>query len=777
MISLAINMDIGLLYGVAAAVCVIVIMVVRNRVKATDFKEMIDGPFVFLLTFFAIFCLADAIWGLLTSRCNWDVPRFPYVLSTYLFHFLSGWAAFFWAGYVMKHVGMPKKDALIINIIRTVLLVTQLVFLLSNLWTGKLFTFDEEVVYHSYAPRRLLFVFQFSYYLILIIYGIIGFFRTKTAEEHQTYKQVILYSAVPFLFGFGQMLWTDAPMYSLGFLVTAVLIYSFNITAQREQFLEKSLKEENNKLNAIINALSEDVQSIYYINTRNGWYEKFTDDSSDSGDILVKTYTGADFFSERLDEMRETVNPEDYSYFEELLDQERIIQELEDRRSFSFNYRRLAPEGEHTHFMLKAVRSQVAGEEDRVIIGIFDDEERSRAEAQRQEELERAREEAERANQAKSNFLFSMSHDIRTPMNAILGFTDLAKKHMDNRLYLGDCLNKVSASGAHLLALINDVLDMSRIESGKMKITEKPESMDEMNKQVVSIIQELAVAKSIRFTPDFERIRDRFISCDRLHLNQIILNVLSNSVKYTKPGGAVDYTVEQLEDPDPQHALYRFTVRDTGIGMSPEFVKHIFEEFEREQTATISGVEGTGLGMSIVKRLVDMMNGTIEVESTQDVGTTTRFVIAFEKADETQVEQEEETVAEIEPFAEKKRVLLVDDNELNREIGRELLEEMGLEVEEAADGVEAVDKVQTLGADHYDVILMDVQMPIMDGYAATRAIRTLRGCDQFTLPIFAMTANAFEDDKINAFKAGMNEHLAKPINTQELYSALKRYIG
>ena len=522
-----------------------------------------------------------------------------------------------------------------------------------------------------------------------------------------------------------------------------------------------------------------------------------------------------------------------------------------------------------------------------------------------QNDLMDALAQARRANRAKTAFLNNMSHDIRTPMNAIIGFTALATTHMDNREIVEDYLKKIMTSSNHLLSLINDVLDMSRIESGKVKIDEKECSLPDIMHDLKTIVQADIHSKQLEFFIDTLDVVDEEIVCDKLRLNQVLLNVLSNAMKFTKPGGMVSVRVAQKPHETPGRANYEFRVRDTGIGMSKEFQKHIFEPFERERTSTVSGIQGTGLGMAITKNIVDMMNGTIEVESEEGKGTefiitlplrvsgkqhrvervpeleglraliadddyntcasVTRMLqsigmrsdwtssgkeavlrtkLALEQGDEfsayiidwlmpdmngietvrrirkligdgkpiiiltaydySEVEEEareagvtafcskplflselRETLltaqgvqpdeAEPQPEAvsfEGKKLLLVEDNMINQEIAGVLLTEMGFALDTASDGSIAVEMMRSAKPGQYDLILMDVQMPVMNGYEATRAIRALPDPAINQIPIIAMTANAFEEDRQTAIDAGMNGHVAKPIDIERLTQTL-----
>ena len=391
---------------------------------------------------------------------------------------------------------------------------------------------------------------------------------------------------------------------------------------------------------------------------------------------------------------------------------------------------------------------------------------------------EQARKEAEQANAAKQEFLSSMSHDIRTPMNAIIGMTSLALDNTDDPKRVRDYLGKIALSSKHLLGLINDVLDISKIESGKMTLNVEPVSLREAMDSIVNIMQPQVTAKNQQFKAAAREILSENVCCDGVRLNQVLINLLGNAVKFTPEKGAVQLTVYQEALPeDASRVRTHFLVSDTGIGMSKEYQKVIFESFSREDNTQVRKTEGSGLGMAITKCIVDAMGGTISVRSEQGRGSEFHVVLDLEKAAAPAASEAEDGAAERvnDVVLKGRRILLAEDNELNWEVAKELLSILELELDWAENGEICVEKFRNSPVGHYDAIIMDVRMPVMDGYEATAAIRGLERADA-DIPIIAMTADAFSEDIQRCLERGMNDHLAKPIDIQAVTFKLKKYL-
>ena len=380
------------------------------------------------------------------------------------------------------------------------------------------------------------------------------------------------------------------------------------------------------------------------------------------------------------------------------------------------------------------------------------------------------------ANEAKTRFLFNMSHDIWTPMNAIIGFSGLLEKNLQNEEKAKEYLGKICSSGNLLMTIINQILEIARIESGTTALQLKAEDINTVFHTVNTVFEEDIRKKNLQYSADLD-VYHTFIFCDRVKLQEIMLNIISNAIKYTSDGHAVHVKIYEKASENSRKARFIFTCEDTGIGMSEEYLPHIFEEFSREHTTTENKVAGTGLGLPIVKAMIELMGGSIQVESTQGVGTKFTVDISFDMASEADVYRDQ--ISEQPDVLEKlegKRILLAEDNDLNAEIAIELLAEQKIITDRAEDGAECLDKLEKADSGYYDMILMDIQMPVMDGYDAAARIRRMKDEKKASIPIIAMTANAFAEDRQKAISMGMNDHVAKPIDMNVLLPVIAKYI-
>ncbi len=673
-----------------------------------------------------------------------------------------------------------------------------------------------------------------------------------------------------------------------------------------EQKLEEKKRERRQQ--ELVQALVLDYSLVWFFDLDTGMGVPVRND--DSGHMLDDAFSGEMSLEESMGlYIRKFVQADDRDMLWQAVAREKLREELAEKKTYYVNYR-VMKDGKVKYFQMKAVRAGLWEEGHGIVLGFHSVDEETRNEMEKKSLLEDALSQAKRASKAKSIFLSNMSHDIRTPMNAIVGFTTLAIAHIDHRDQVEEYLKKIKTSGDHLLSLINDVLDMSRIESGKIHLEEKLCSLPEILHGLCNILQADIHAKQLELRIDTVDVFDEEIYCDKLRLNQVLLNLVSNSVKYTGAGGIINIRITEKAGAPEGYGYYEFLIRDSGIGMSEEFVAHIFEPFEREESTTVSGVQGTGLGMAITKNIVDMMHGSIEVKSEQGVGSefTASFmfrlhaeakeppeiaelknyralvvdddfntcdsvsymlgqlgmraewtlsgkeavlrthqavtredsyrvyvidwllpdmngievarrirnemgkkalILVLTAYDWTDIEDEakaagvtafcskplflselrnclrnivdsnvkkEKDAVRQKPEIPKGRILLTEDIEMNQEIAVVILGDAGFSVDVAGNGQIAVDMLSKSEPGYYQLVLMDIQMPVMNGYEAAKRIRSLENQELASIPIIAMTANAFEEDKQEALKCGMNGHIAKPIDVDTLFATLKRIL-
>lgn len=690
------------------------------------------------------------------------------------------------------------------------------------------------------------------------------------------------------------------------------LIYQrflLDCTMQKQQEKRERMESEKRQME-LVQALGIDYNLVCYFDLDTG-IGKTIRLVNCKNNTLGYVFDGKRTFTDSIDcYIQRCVYDEDKEVLRQAITRGFLKKELTKKNVYYINYRTYCNDN-IKYFQMKAVRAGEWENNHGIVLGFRSVDEEIRNEIEKERQLEEALLQANKANKAKSVFLSNMSHDIRTPMNAIVGFTNLAINHIENKERVEEYLEKIKASGNHLLSLINDVLDMSRIESGKIHLDEKPCSLQEIVQGLYNIVQADVVAKNLNFNIDTINVPDVEIYCDKLRLNQVLLNLLSNSIKYTNDGGTVSMWIDEKSGAPKGCANYEFHIKDTGIGMSEEFLAHIFEPFERERNSTISKIQGTGLGMSITKNIVDMMNGTMEVQSEQDVGTEISVLFTFKLYSGTKrkkvipelensralvvnpdvnicesisymlrqigmraewtlsgeeavkhahmavicndeydvyiidsqlnditgieavnrigkedsekqhvivltaynssdIEEEakkagvtticgkplflsklrnclysifsessknEENISDKAERLHTGRILLAEDVDLNQEIAEAILSEAGFSVEIAENGKVAVDMLKKSKPGYYDLILMDIQMPQLNGYEATQRIRQLDNKELASIPIIAMSANAFEEDRQEALKSGMNGHIAKPIDVEKLFDTLNSILN
>lgn len=547
---------------------------------------------------------------------------------------------------------------------------------------------------------------------------------------------------------------------------------------QAELEARKQLQADNETLLASLTSL---FGEFFVVNTYTNTYKIFKQDLP-----LANMCPEQGF--ERANQLycQSVIHPDDQALFMEHFSLTALRRAIAaGKQGVSLELRRMTPEGDyHWCEMIGRIMENVNGQPHQVLLTFRDIHVLRQA-------LKDALALAEQANSAKTDFLSRMSHDIRTPLNAIMGMSTIASLHAEEPARVRDCLQKIDHSSRLLLSLINEVLDMSKIENGHTQLDEQPFNLQALLLDTAGILHEALGEKGHQLTLVPGGVTDWYVTGDSARLQRILLNLLTNSIKYTLPGGHISVAVRQSNSRLPGLSVYEFTVKDDGVGMRPEFLQHVFDPFTRDDSAPVR-TQGTGLGMPIVKSLVNLMHGDVRVESELGKGTSCVFTVmltpvAPPRAEGSALRQESRRpspMANDEPglsislpdFSAHK-LLLAEDNPLNREITASLLEGTGVTIDFAQDGQQALERFCASQPGEYALILMDIQMPVLDGYAATRAIRALPRPDAAALPILAMTANAFTDDVRRARQAGMNGHISKPVDPRLLLAELARYLN
>lgn len=523
-----------------------------------------------------------------------------------------------------------------------------------------------------------------------------------------------------------------------------------------------------------IEGLSLEYDSIFYANLDTNRIKAYRLSTPFSG-LTSEERSSHEFVGFDTDYINNWVHPEDRKLLVGVTEPGFIRQKLAHDKTFHINHRIIINE-KTIYMQLRVINVGSNDYVSRILLGYRNVDVEIVREMKQAQILQEALDEAMLANNAKNLFLSNMSHDIRTPMNAIVGFTSLLQKHVGDTKRTSNYLDMISSASDQLLQLLNDVLEVSCIESGKGQIENSNCNLQDVIYQIHSAILPRAQIKNIDLSLDFSELKHAMVCTDVHKLEQILSHIVDNAVKYANKDGLVTVKVLELENDKENYATYQFVVKDNGIGIGKDFIRHIFEPFEREQNTTMSGIAGTGLGLTIAKDLTDMLNGTIDVLSTVGEGSTFTVTLPMQIQESSPVEEAFAVAENPSVFATPRRILIVDDNEINLEIENEVLKDAGFLVDTATDGSIAVEKVRQSTPDFYDLILMDIQMPIMDGYHAARAIRALPNPDLAKIPIVAVSANAFYEDKKAALESGMNAHLPKPLDTTLLYKLIHKLL-
>lgn len=769
------------IYSLVAGLCLLLTFVLYLRMIDGVVRSEKRDIYVSIMTIGMIYLSLDVLWGIIYDSLL-PIPVEVQEVIYAAYYSCSAILSYRWFAYVEYMQDSVLYHNPKIRILTKIPMFMVVGVSVLSIWTQSFFYIDAQGVYFRgplYVPQL---IFTYGYIIFAAGKLALRMFMTRKFEDQNTYMIMLSYFVFPVVFGVLQIVYHDKPFLCMGIALATLQTYLFYVTFEKERELSSSK----------IHSLSRLFISSYYLDLQTGKREFLSNTEENEQESLI-----SDFYKDAPRDYEDAVHiyadtyvhPDDRELYRNMCSRSYMEKTLNrENKFYSFNYRQLAG-GVEKWFRMHVIVAAYApeGMATHVVLAVMDVDKDIQKDIQQKEAIEVALVEAEHANKAKSRFLSNMSHDIRTPMNAITGFVSLAKSNIDDKMQVKDYLDKIQSASKHLLNLINDILDMSRIESGKVQIEENEVSLMEVLNEVNNLIRPMAEEKSIKFQIQNEIVHN-YVYSDRLRLNQILINLLGNAVKFTPEGGEISLRVYQEMVAPAGYGVYIFKVKDNGIGIGKEFQDSIFKAFEREKNTENSGIQGTGLGLSITKNIVRMMGGKIDVQSELGQGAefTVKVVFMLQDVDEDFIQSQEqmqnngleddkEDALQQELFAGKK-LLLVEDNALNREIAKKLLMGRGFIVDEAVNGQEAVEKMKASHSNEYAVVLMDIQMPVLDGYEATKLIRDLDNRILAKVPIVAMTANAFGEERQKAFACGMNGYVTKPIEINVLFETLKQII-
>ncbi len=765
----------------AIAILIFAVLLVKALVLNKQ-KTFTDRAFI-LANILGLCSTAVDIFSstMMSSLTNWWI----YQISMILYGIFAPMLTVLWVIYTVSLIyhGNSKKSRRVINLLLTPYII-YIVMCVTNPVHSLLFSLSENMEY----SRGPLFIplGVGSQMLYAFIGGLLVFVHSKKLDPRSTGPLLLGLYIFTTASYWVQMAFPGCLIICSCYAI-AFLVCDATFESQRREHLYSTVKaslEETENANAQLKRMNEAlghqmmitsaISSIYFctysIDIVHGRYVEVN-----AAENIRRVMGKRGNFEVSLDSVCEELATDEYrAGLREFLDMDTVNLRMKDKKQISTDI--IGKTMGWTRVSLIEQERDFHGNLLKLICAAQQVVEEKEREIEYNKRLKEAVDEAVHANLAKSEFLSRMSHDIRTPINGIHGMLEIIEKDRHNEARVDDCLRKIETSSGYLLALINDVLDMSKLESGELVFSQEPYDLRKMLEECISVSAGMALEKGVKLSGDISTVEQcPYVIGSPLHLRQVLINLISNAIKYNKPGGSVSCAVA-LEDISEDEVSYRFIVADTGIGMSPDYIKHIYEPFTQEHIGSRSSYGGTGLGLAIVKKIVDKANGKIEIESEPGKGSVFTVTVPFSIDHEPNKSGETEDMESMQAGLEGVRVLLVEDNELNREIGVFMLEEAGIIAEVAEDGQLALDKFKASETGYYAAVLMDVMMPVMDGLEATKAIRALERPDAKTVPVIAMTANAFAEDAQKCRDAGMNMHLAKPIDSDTLLHALSSYI-
>lgn len=702
-----------------------------------------------------LYYVADALWGIIES---FKFSKLLYA-DTVLYFIFMALSVVYWCRYVVSYLNLKKTSSLLMNISGDLYFVVQVIVLIINHFHPVLFSVGEACDYHAYFFRYVVLAAQMALFTSVASINLIRTINSRRSERTRNIS-ISIFGFEMAMTAVIQYLFPMFPAYSMGLLIGVCFLHVFVLEDEKNEIrlaAEANLRVLQDRSDIISNA----GYGIWKIVIRPDG-----ENSMEADDKLLGILGVADM----------NLDPEElYEYYHKHLLENVVEIENDDYSSMmegEVRSRLLAWEHpvKGKIFLRAGGSSHVLESGEKIISGYCGDITEQKLDADRQSaRLKFAKKQAEEANEAKTAFLFNTSHDIRIPMNAIVGYVDLVEKNLQNAEKCRSYLEKIRGSSNFLLCLINNVLEISRIESGKVTVNERVIDIDNMENFIKAIFGELLKAKGIDFELS-KNVTHRYIFGDVLKLRAVYMNLVSNACKYTAAGGKISLKIEEIPCEEDGFARFKITVADTGIGMTPEFLPKLFEGFSNSERLAEGLVEGTGLGMHIIKRYLELMGGEISVESEPGKGSVFTIISKHRVSDESELQQEQKNRVDV-SLLRGKRVILAEDNDLNAEIETEMLKSLGVIVDRVVDGKECV-KLISESSVKYDAIFMDLKMPNMDGFEACKTIRKLDDLGKALIPIIAMTADAFEEDRKSAFSVGMNGHISKPVDVEKLAQKL-----